>query len=187
MICDVIAFPKTESGAYPGTGCSMAITAAAAQGSRNRRQTRAAKVRRGRHLDLGAVGIFRRENRTRAVSVGAWAKAGAVDMPFELAPRDQAGEIVYARAGARDGSVGRRDRPWGRDGAMAAVFTRACTPCSAARCPARPGCRRWCWYAGTGAVLSHETAAEVERLLDKPAPLIHLTVRPPGGWLRRKT
>ena len=31
-------------------------------------------------------------------------------------------------------------------------------------------------YAGPGAVLSHETAAEQQRLLDKPAPLIHLTV-----------
>jgi hypothetical protein len=31
-------------------------------------------------------------------------------------------------------------------------------------------------YAGRGAVLSHDTAAELQRLLDRPAPLIHLTV-----------
>jgi hypothetical protein len=31
-------------------------------------------------------------------------------------------------------------------------------------------------YAGQGAVLSHETAAEFQRLLDKPSPLIHLTL-----------
>lgn len=31
-------------------------------------------------------------------------------------------------------------------------------------------------YAGAGAVLSHETAAELQRLKDKPAPLIRLTV-----------
>jgi hypothetical protein len=31
-------------------------------------------------------------------------------------------------------------------------------------------------YAGAGAVLSHETAAELQGLLDKPAPLIHLMV-----------
>ena len=32
--------------------------------------------------------------------------------------------------------------------------------------------------AGPGAVLSHETAAEVHRLIDKPAPKIHITVPP---------
>jgi len=31
-------------------------------------------------------------------------------------------------------------------------------------------------YSGPGGVLSHETAAEFQRLLDKPTPLIHLTV-----------
>src|SRR5215472_3993510 len=31
-------------------------------------------------------------------------------------------------------------------------------------------------YAGAGAVLSHETAAELQRLLDKSSPFIHLTV-----------
>jgi predicted transcriptional regulator of viral defense system len=30
--------------------------------------------------------------------------------------------------------------------------------------------------AGPGAVLSHETAAELQQLIDKPAPLIHVTV-----------
>jgi hypothetical protein len=34
-------------------------------------------------------------------------------------------------------------------------------------------------YAGPGAVLSHETAAEFQRLLDKPSQLIHLSV--PGA------
>jgi hypothetical protein len=31
-------------------------------------------------------------------------------------------------------------------------------------------------YAGAGAVLSHESAAELQRLVDRPAPYIHLTV-----------
>jgi Transcriptional regulator, AbiEi antitoxin len=38
----------------------------------------------------------------------------------------------------------------------------------------------WLWAAvlsaGPGAVLSHETAAELQRLIDKPAPLVHVTV-----------
>jgi hypothetical protein len=34
-------------------------------------------------------------------------------------------------------------------------------------------------YAGVGAVLSHETAAELQRLIDKPAPCIHLSI--PSG------
>ena len=33
--------------------------------------------------------------------------------------------------------------------------------------------------AGPGAMLSHETAAEVHRIIDKPAALIHITV--PGA------
>lgn len=32
-------------------------------------------------------------------------------------------------------------------------------------------------YAGPEAVLSHETAAEVDQLVDRPSPVIHLTVR----------
>ena len=32
-------------------------------------------------------------------------------------------------------------------------------------------------YAGPGAVLSHETAAEVDGLVDRPSALIHLTIR----------
>jgi hypothetical protein len=31
-------------------------------------------------------------------------------------------------------------------------------------------------YAGEGAVLSHETAAELQRLVDRPSPSIHLTI-----------
>ncbi len=38
--------------------------------------------------------------------------------------------------------------------------------------------------AGPGAALSHETAAELHRLADKPVELIHLTV-PAGGASRR--
>jgi hypothetical protein len=40
--------------------------------------------------------------------------------------------------------------------------------------------------AGPGAVLSHETAADVHRLIDKPAPKIHVTVPAARNPARRR-
>lgn len=97
-----------------------------------------------------------------------------VEMPFEVLLRYQAGIVTRAqahRAGLSDKAIVHRvaSGRWQRTyPGVYATFSG----------PLPRQARLWAavLYAGPGAVLSHETAAEFQRLLDKPAPLIHVTV-----------
>lgn len=97
-------------------------------------------------------------------------------MPFALLLRDQRGVVTRAQAcasGLSDGAILHRMTTgrWQRiHPGVYATFSG----------PIPRQARLWgaVLYGGAGAVLSHETAAELQRLLDTPGPLIHLTVPP---------
>ncbi len=99
---------------------------------------------------------------------------GRMEMPFEVLLRYQAGIVTRAQAheaGLSDRAITHRVAMsrWRRiHPGVYATFSG----------PLSRHARLWAavLYAGGGAVLSHETAAEFQRLIDKPAPLIHLTV-----------
>lgn len=97
-----------------------------------------------------------------------------VEVPFELLLGYQAGVVTRAqafRSGISRGAIAHRVATgrWQRlyEGVYATFSG-----------PVPRQARLWAavLYAGAGAVLSHETAAELQRLRDQPAPLIHLTV-----------
>src|SRR6516165_10635390 len=97
-----------------------------------------------------------------------------VDMPFDLALRYRAGIVTRAQAhgvGLSDDAIAHRVATGRWQRVHLGVYATFSGPLSRQA-------RLWAavLYAGGGAVLSHETAAELPRLLDKPAPLIHLTV-----------
>ena len=97
-----------------------------------------------------------------------------VDMPFDLALRYRAGIVTRAQAhgvGLSDDAIAHRVATGRWQRVHLGVYATFSGPLSRQA-------RLWAavLYAGGGAVLSHETAAELQRLLDKPAPLIHLTV-----------
>lgn len=95
-------------------------------------------------------------------------------MPFDLLLRYQAGVATRAQAlgsGLSLGAIRHRVATgrWQRlyEGVYATFSG-----------PVPRQARLWAavLYAGAGAVLSHDTAAELQRLVDKPAPVIHVTV-----------
>lgn len=97
-----------------------------------------------------------------------------MDMPFDFVLRCQAGVVTRVQAmesGLSEGAIRHRIATgrWQRlyEGVYATFSG-----------PVPRQARLWAavLYAGEGAVLSHETAAELQRLLDQPAPLIRLTV-----------
>jgi Transcriptional regulator, AbiEi antitoxin len=97
-----------------------------------------------------------------------------VDIAFETLLRYHAGVVTCAQArgaGLSDGAIDHRVATGRWQRIHRGVYATFSGPLS------REG-RLWAavLYAGPGAVLSHETAAEFQRLLDKPAPLIHLTL-----------
>ncbi len=99
-----------------------------------------------------------------------------VNVPFEVLLRYQAGVVTRAQghgSGLSDRAIVHRlaTGRWRRT--YPGVYATFSGPVS-------HEAQLWAavLYAGAGAVLSHETAAELQRLLDKPAPLIHLTVPP---------
>jgi hypothetical protein len=99
-----------------------------------------------------------------------------VDMPFELVLRYQAGVVTREQAhgaGLSDDAIAYRVATGRWQRIHLGVYATFSGPLSR-------HARLWAavLYAGAGAVLSHETAAELQRLLDKPGPLIHLTVPP---------
>ena len=97
-----------------------------------------------------------------------------VEMPFDLVLRYQAGVVTRAQAlsaGLSRGAIAHRVTTgrWQRlHEGVYATFSG----------PVPRQAQLWAavLYAGSGAVLSHQTAAELHRLIDKPAPVIHLTV-----------
>jgi hypothetical protein len=99
---------------------------------------------------------------------------GSMEVPFEVLLRYQAGIVTRAQARqsrlsdhaiAHRVAIGRWQRLY--EGVYATFSG-----------PVPRQAQLWAavLYAGAGAVLSHETAAELQRLVDKPAPLIHLAV-----------
>jgi len=99
-----------------------------------------------------------------------------VDMPFEMLPRYQAGVVTRTQAhksGLSDGAIDHRVATGRWKRIYPGVYATYSGPLPR---------QALLWAAvlctGPGAVLSHQTAAEVQRLLDRPAPLIHLTVPP---------
>lgn len=97
-------------------------------------------------------------------------------MPFDVLLRYQAGVVTRAQAlesGLSQGTIRHRVATgrWRRlyDGVYATFSG-----------PVPHEAQLWAavLYASAGAVLSHETAAELQRLIDRPAPLIRLTVPP---------
>lgn len=99
-----------------------------------------------------------------------------MDAPFEILLRYQAGVVTCAqarRSGLSDGAIDHRVATGRWQRIHRGVYATFSGPVSREA-------RLWAavLYAGAGAVLSHETAAELQRLLDKPAPLIHLTLPP---------
>lgn len=99
-----------------------------------------------------------------------------MDMPFDLVLRYQAGVVTRLQAmesGLSEGAIRHRitTERWQRlyEGVFATFSG-----------PEPRQARLWAavLYAGEGAVLSHETAAELQHLLDKPASFIHVTVPP---------
>lgn len=107
------------------------------------------------------------------MSVGACMLRG-VDVPFEILLGYQAGVVTRAQAhgsGLSDKAIEHRIATgrWRRvHPGVYATFSG----------PVSRQAQLWAavLYAGPGAVLSHESAAEIQRLLDKPAPFIRLTV-----------
>jgi hypothetical protein len=106
--------------------------------------------------------------------VGGRAHAVGVGVPFELVLRYQAGIVTRAQAlesGISDAAIEHRvaSGRWQRlYGGVYATFSG----------PLPRTASLWAavLYAGAGSVVCHETAAELQRLLDKPSPAIHLTV-----------
>jgi predicted transcriptional regulator of viral defense system len=99
-----------------------------------------------------------------------------VDMPFELVLRYQAGVVTRAqaqRSGLSDDAIAHRVAAGRWQRVHLGVYATFSGPVSRQA-------RLWAavLYAGAGAVLSHQTAAELQRLLDKPPSLIHLSVPP---------
>ncbi len=97
-----------------------------------------------------------------------------VDVPFEVLLRYQAGVVTRAqahRSGLSDGAIDHRVATGRWQRVYPGVYVTFSGPVSREA-------RLWAavLYAGPDAVLSHETAAELQRLLDKPAPLVHLSV-----------
>jgi hypothetical protein len=97
-----------------------------------------------------------------------------VDVPFEMLLSYQAGVITRAqahRSGLSDAAIVHRAATGRWQRVHPGVYATFSGPLSREA-------RLWAavLYAGAGAVLSHETAAGLQQLLDKPAPLIHLTV-----------
>jgi len=95
-------------------------------------------------------------------------------MPFDLTLRYHAGIVTRAQsheAGLSDRAIIHRVATGRWQRIHPGVYATFSGPLSRQA-------RLWAavLYAGAGAVLSHETAAELQRLVDKPAPLIHLTV-----------
>ncbi len=97
-----------------------------------------------------------------------------VDMPFDLALRYHAGIVTRVQArgsGLSDRAIVHRVATGRWQRIHPGVYATFSGPVSRQA-------QLWAavLYAGAGAVLSHETAAELQRLLDRPAPLIHLTI-----------
>jgi len=95
-------------------------------------------------------------------------------MPFDLVVRYQAGVVTRAQAfgsGLSRGAVAHRVATGRWQRLYEGVFATFSGPV-----PRQAQLWAAVLYAGAGAVLSHETAAELQRLIDKPAPLIHVTV-----------
>ena len=95
-------------------------------------------------------------------------------MPFDLVVRYQAGVVTRAQAfgsGLSCGAVAHRVATGRWQRLYEGVFATFSGPV-----PRQAQLWAAVLYAGAGAVLSHETAAELQRLIDKPAPLIHVTV-----------
>jgi hypothetical protein len=97
-----------------------------------------------------------------------------VGVPFEMILRYQAGVITRAQAhesGLSDDTIAHRVA----SGRWQRIYPGVYTTFSG---PLPRQARLWAavLYAGPGAVLSHETAAEFQRLVDNRSPHIHLTV-----------
>lgn len=95
-------------------------------------------------------------------------------MPFDLVLRYQAGVVTRVQAikvGLSEGAIRHRVATGRWQRLYEGVYATFSGPVP------RQG-ELWAavLYAGPGAVLSHETAAELQRLLDKPASFIRLTV-----------
>ena len=98
-------------------------------------------------------------------------------MPFEVLLRYQAGVVTRAQAhssGLSDKAISHRVATGRWQRIYPGVYATFSGPV-----PDVARLRAAVLYAGAGAVLSHETAAALHRLTDKPVPVIHLTV-PPG-------
>jgi hypothetical protein len=97
-----------------------------------------------------------------------------VDVPFGLALRYQARVVTRAQAlgaGLSLGAIRHRVTTGRWQRIHPGVFATFSGPL-----PREAQLWAAVLYAGAGAVLSHETAAELQRLLDKAAPLIHVSV-----------
>jgi hypothetical protein len=99
-----------------------------------------------------------------------------VDTQFDILQRYQAGVVTRAqafRSGLSRGAIAHRVATGRWQRIYEGVYVTFSGPVSREA-------QLWAavLYAGPGAVLSHETAAELQRLLDKSAPLIRLTVPP---------
>jgi hypothetical protein len=95
-------------------------------------------------------------------------------MPFDVILRSQAGAVTRAQAhtsGLSDGAIEHKVAAGRWQRMYLGVYVTFSGPLPREA-------RLWAavLYAGAGAVLSHETAAELQRLIDKPTPPIHLTV-----------
>jgi hypothetical protein len=98
-------------------------------------------------------------------------------MPFDMLLRYQMGIVARAQAhasGLSDGAILHRIRT----GRWQRIHPGVCATFSG---PVSRDAQLWAavLYGGTGAVLSHQTAAGFQRIVDNHGPLIHLTV-PPG-------
>lgn len=99
---------------------------------------------------------------------------GAVDVAFNLVQGYQAGVVTRAqafRSGLSEDAIVHRMAMGRWQRLYEGVYVTFSGPV-----PRQAQLWGAVLYGGAGAVLSHETAAELQRLLDKPAPLIHLTV-----------
>lgn len=98
----------------------------------------------------------------------------SVSVPFKVLLRYQAGVVTRAQArgcGLSDEAIEHRVAMGRWQRIYPGVYATYSGPVSRE-------VRLWAavLYAGPGAVLSHETAAALQRLADNPVPLIHLTV-----------
>jgi hypothetical protein len=124
-------------------------------------------------LPVGSGRIFHANRQSPVLSVPACTLRG-VDVSFEVLLRYQAGVVTRGQAhksGLSRHAIAHRVATGRWQRIYPGVFATFSGPL-----PSEAQLWAAVLHAGPGAVLSHETAAQFQRLLDKPAPLIHLTL-----------